>query len=220
MDRVRWPSVVEASRAMVAGYPDGITLRQLYYLVVSAGLIPHEANFYRRLSKHVALARRAGTFPDLLDPLRRVHVADHWRDVADFAEEMPDWFRLDRTRGQEHALYLAAEKDTLRMMCTDVVFDLGVPVLVVRGYASQTYVKEVRRRVRADPRPAVLQWVGDFDASGEDVERDFLERTACWSRVDRIAPDRAHPRPGRRARPATRRWEDRGPALEEVRRPP
>ncbi|MFJ3505745.1 hypothetical protein OG906_42505 (plasmid) [Streptomyces sp. NBC_01426] len=24
---------------------------------------------------------------------------------------MPDWFRLDRTAGQEHALYVAAEKD-------------------------------------------------------------------------------------------------------------
>lgn len=27
---------------------------------------------------------------------------------------------------------------------------------------------------------------GDFDCSGEDVERDWVERTGCWSRVTRV----------------------------------
>ncbi|MCG0283997.1 hypothetical protein [Streptomyces sp. PSAA01] len=28
--------------------------------------------------------------------------------------------------------------------------------------------------------------VGDFDASGADIERDWVTRTACWSHVERI----------------------------------
>ncbi|WP_262375214.1 hypothetical protein [Streptomyces sp. sk2.1] len=28
--------------------------------------------------------------------------------------------------------------------------------------------------------------VGDFDCSGEDIERDWLERTGCWSSVPRV----------------------------------
>ncbi|MFE5178583.1 hypothetical protein [Streptomyces sp. NPDC056634] len=28
--------------------------------------------------------------------------------------------------------------------------------------------------------------VGDFDCSGEDVERDWMARTACWSRTQRV----------------------------------
>ncbi len=28
--------------------------------------------------------------------------------------------------------------------------------------------------------------VGDFDASGADIERDWVARTACWSQVERV----------------------------------
>ncbi|MEN2416489.1 hypothetical protein AABB02_00040 [Streptomyces rimosus] len=28
---------------------------------------------------------------------------------------------------------------------------------------------------------------GDCDASGEDIERDFVARTGCWSTVERVA---------------------------------
>lgn len=27
---------------------------------------------------------------------------------------------------------------------------------------------------------------GDFDCSGEDVERDWVARTGCWSRTERV----------------------------------
>ncbi|MET8608899.1 hypothetical protein ABZV92_35745, partial [Streptomyces rubiginosohelvolus] len=33
---------------------------------------------------------------------------------------------------------------------------------------------------------AVLLYVGDFDASGADLERDWVARTACWASVERV----------------------------------
>ncbi|WP_327687214.1 hypothetical protein [Streptomyces sp. NBC_00467] len=36
------------------------------------------------------------------------------------------------------------------------------------------------------PRPAVLKYVKDFDCSGADIERDWVARTSCWSKVERI----------------------------------
>ncbi len=38
-----------------------------------------------------------------------------------------------------------------------------------------------------DGRPAILLYAGDLDPSGEDIDRDFIERTGCWSQVIRIA---------------------------------
>ncbi|WP_424534240.1 hypothetical protein ACOZ38_28515 [Sphaerisporangium viridialbum] len=67
---------------------------------------------------------------------------------------------------------VAAEKDTLRVMFTSWLVDLGIPVLVVRGFGSQSYVDVVRDRTRADPRRPVLLYVGDFDCSGADIERE------------------------------------------------
>ncbi|MGV9313586.1 hypothetical protein ACWDR0_15550 [Streptomyces sp. NPDC003691] len=88
---------------------------------------------------------------------------------------MPGWFRLDRTEGQERALYVAAEKDTLRQQLTGWLDEAGIPVLV----GSQSYADVVRDRVTADPRAGVLPVVGDFDCSGEDIERDWVARTAA-----------------------------------------
>ncbi|MFD9099039.1 hypothetical protein [Streptomyces collinus] len=57
---------------------------------------------------------------------------------------------------------------------------------MVRGFGSQSYVDVVRDRTAADPRQAHLAYVGDFDASGSDIERDWVERTGCWSWVTRV----------------------------------
>lgn len=50
--------------------------------------------------------------------VREVHAPPAWPGVDAFVREMPDWFGLDRTAGQEHALYVDAGKDTLRQQLT------------------------------------------------------------------------------------------------------
>ncbi|MFD3547045.1 hypothetical protein ACFWUW_15795 [Streptomyces sp. NPDC058655] len=59
-------------------------------------------------------------------------------------------------------------------------------MLVVRGFSSQSYADVVRDRVAHEQREACLLVVGDFDCSGEDIERDWVERTGCWSSVTRV----------------------------------
>ncbi|MET9432286.1 MULTISPECIES: hypothetical protein [unclassified Streptomyces] len=187
MGRLHWSAIVDRARAIVTAYGElGCTLRQVHYRLVAEGLIPNTAPTYRRLSSQLAQARRDGHFPDLIDTLREVHVPPAWTDASAFLVDVPGWFALDRTAGQRTALYVAAEKDTLRRMFTEWLADLGIPVLVVRGFGSQSYVDVVRARTARDPRPAVLLYVGDFDCSGEDIERDWTARTGCWSRVERV----------------------------------
>jgi len=41
--------------------------------------------------------------------------------------------------------------------------------------------------VQDKSRPAVLLYGGDFDASGEDIDRDLIARTDCWASVVRVA---------------------------------
>ncbi|GHD80116.1 hypothetical protein [Streptomyces goshikiensis] len=59
-------------------------------------------------------------------------------------------------------------------------------MLVVRGCSSQSYADVVRDRVAHEQREAHLAVVGDFDCSGEDIERDWVERTGCWSSVTQV----------------------------------
>ncbi|MGW1551259.1 hypothetical protein [Streptomyces sp. NPDC002346] len=152
--------------------------RRCHYRLVGEGLIPHTAPTYRRLSSRLAQARWEERFPDLVDPLREVHVPPAWPDVGAFLRAAPDWFALDRTAGQATTLYVACEKGTLRAQLTGWLEDTGVPVLVVRGFGSQSYVQVVRERTARDPRPAVLLCVGDFDACGPDRGRRTAAATA------------------------------------------
>ncbi|MGW4200997.1 hypothetical protein [Streptomyces sp. NPDC004726] len=174
--RIRWPAVVARAREIVEGYDGGVTLRQVMYRLVSEGVLPHTPSMYRHLSSHLAKARREGNFPDLIDTLREVHVPPAWPDATAFLGEVVGWFGLERTQGQR-PLYVAAEKDTLRQMFTTWLAEYGLPVLVVRGFASQSYADVVRRRTARQGRATLLRF-GDFDASGAEIERDWVRGTA------------------------------------------
>lgn len=80
------------------------------------------------------------------------------KPIADDVNEtqLRDWYRLDRTESPEHALYVAVEKDTLRQQLTGWLAEAGVPVLMVRGFSSQSYA-DVVRVTRGGAKP-FLSW--------------------------------------------------------------
>jgi hypothetical protein len=47
--RVQWVPVLEAAREIVSSYRTRVTLRQLFYRLVAAQLIPNTQPYYRRL---------------------------------------------------------------------------------------------------------------------------------------------------------------------------
>ncbi|MFD6464674.1 hypothetical protein [Streptomyces goshikiensis] len=78
-ERIRWPLVVERARQIVDGYaPLNVTLRQVMYRLAAEGVLPDAPPMYRRLSARLAQARREGSFPDLTDTMREVHVPPAW----------------------------------------------------------------------------------------------------------------------------------------------
>jgi hypothetical protein len=69
--------------------------------------------------------------------------------------------------------------------------DLGMPVILLRGYGSQTYLDNIKADVLRNGR-AVLIYSGDLDPSGMDIVRDLNERTKnCFSQVIQIAVTQA-----------------------------
>ncbi|MCW8382431.1 hypothetical protein [Streptomyces justiciae] len=182
--------MVEQARRIAAQYESRVTLRQPSAAVLPALCgrgDPEPGGSYRKLSAKLAASVRAGEGQDLVDLTRHVHVPACWPDAGAVLADTARAFRLDRTLGQPVALYLCSEKDTLRVLFEQWVGDLGIPVLVSRGYGSESYIRTVRDRARAERRPTVLVYVGDADASGEDVMRDFIARTGCWDRIEHVA---------------------------------
>lgn len=186
-DRIDWGLVLNRARAIVAEYDTPVTLRQLYYRLVAAELIPNRDAAYKGLSRVSAEARRAGTFPELMDRTRRVHQAPTFDGTADALDWLAAIYRRDRTIGQEVTVVLAVEKAGIVEQLTDWFGHYGVPVLALGGYSSQSYIGDAQRCTERYDRPAVLLYAGDFDPEGEDIDRDFIARTDCWAKVERIA---------------------------------
>jgi hypothetical protein len=179
--------VVDQASAIVADYDTPVTLRQLFYRLVAAELLPNTAHAYKHLSRLTARGRRDGTFPELADRDRLIHQAATFTGPDDARAWLANVYRRDRTEGQDVSLYVGVEKAGLVALLEAWFADLGVPILALGGYASQTHADEVVRDVERQGRPAVLLYAGDFDPSGEDIDRDFVDRTGCWAEVRRIA---------------------------------
>lgn len=70
--RLDWDWIVNEAAAIVRSYDTGVTLRQLFYQLVSRQIIPNSQNAYKGLSRYTARARRDGWFPSLIDKGRDV----------------------------------------------------------------------------------------------------------------------------------------------------
>lgn len=184
--RLNWAPIIARAAEIVRSYDTGVTLRQLHYRLVSEQLYANTQGNYKRLSELTAEARRNGTFPALIDRGRSIQRYYTFGGVADAIEDTLNTYRLDRTRGQDVSVYLGVEKAGMVIQLQAWFGDYGVPIAALGGYSSQTYADDLVADTARQDRPAILLYAGDFDPSGEDIDRDLIARTGCWTKVHRI----------------------------------
>lgn len=185
--KLQWDAIVQESARIVQSYSTGVTLRQLFYRLVSAHILPNSQNAYKGLSRYTARARREGWFPDFIDRNRSIHRFRTFTSPEAANEWLRAIYRRPRDENQEWSVYLGVEKSGIVEQLTSWFGEYGIGIVALGGYASQSYVDQIAREVDEQGRPAVFIYAGDFDPSGEDIERDFLERSGCWEEQHRIA---------------------------------
>ena len=148
--RIDWVPVIERARVFVESREPGtVTLRTVFYRLVIEALIPNVLAYYKRLSDRTAKARRAGEFPDLFDRGRSIHRYMTYPSPEAALDRLARTYRRDRTEGQEMSLYLGVEKAGHVTRLLTHFGALGIPILALGGYASQSYVKEIAAEVEA-----------------------------------------------------------------------
>lgn len=213
--RYNWSLILPEAARLVRSYGEdaGVTLRQLFYRLVAAEMLPNTQQAYGSLSAQSAEARRGtskfyeGTFPSLMDRGRDIDRPNLWSSAADAASWLAKRYMEDRSASQAVNLYVAVEKNALRGQLFQWFAPLGLPVIALGGYPSQTLADQVYDDTRQEGRrgkPNILIYGGDFDADGEDIQRDFEQRAGCFDDVMRVAltPDQIEqfalpPQPGK-----------------------
>ncbi len=185
----RWPDILDHARAILKTYDTPVTLRQLFYRLVADGTLPHTINDYKGLSEQTAGPRRSGTFPHFTEAGRPIHRTQTWDSPADAIDWLITRYRRDRTEGQPVHLYLMVEKAGLvAQLQSWFGSPLGIPVIATSGYASVTLQAKLKNDavMSAHGRATVAIYAGDWDATGEDIDRDLAANLPGMT-IERIA---------------------------------
>jgi len=155
-----------------------LTLRQLYYQLVTKNIIRNEERAYKNLSSLVSDARLAGMldWEAIEDRIRVPVIPSEWENLKDLVDSVLYSYRLPRWETQENYVELWVEKDALAGILRPMADQYHVPMMVNRGYSSQSAMHEASKRYLNQEKNLTLLYLGDFDPSGEDMVRDIADR--------------------------------------------
>lgn len=158
-----------------------LTLRQLYYQLVTRDVIPNIQSEYAKLSILLKEGRMGGMvdWDAIEDRLRKPSSPPSWDSPKDIMVAVTNQYELPRQKGQNTYLEVWVEKDALSGVLKRVTEKYHVPILVNRGYSSASAMfdsyKRFKRSIDIKKRCIVL-YLGDYDPSGIDMIRDIRSR--------------------------------------------
>lgn len=152
-----------------------LTLRQLYYQLVSRDVISNNDKEYAKLSNILKNGRMAGIVDwSSIEDRVRVPKLPYWvKDVKDAIKDTIQQYRLDRMKGQERKIEIWVEKDALSNVLYRVSEKYHIRLMVNRGYSSVSAMYDAYNRLSSND---VILYFGDHDPSGMDMIRDVRER--------------------------------------------
>ena len=170
-------NIIEEYRA--EGYK--LTLRQLYYQLVSRDIIPNKQSEYNKISKLLKEGRMGGVVDwDAIEDRLRVPYLPYYNSSPRQAiDDAISHYRLDRQKGQDVYLEVWVEKDALSGVLKRITSKYHVNLLVNRGYGSVTAIHDAYERFHEriiTGKKTMILYLGDHDPSGIDMVRDIRER--------------------------------------------
>jgi hypothetical protein len=158
-----------------------LTLRQLYYQLVSRDVIPNTEKSYKRVGSIINDARLAGLvdWSAIEDRTRNVRSLAHWDNPADIVDAVAKQFRMDMWEGQTYRPEVWIEKDALVGVIEGVCHQYDVPFFSCRGYTSQSEMWSASQRMIKHAENGQVPYIlhfGDHDPSGKDMSRDIAAR--------------------------------------------
>ena len=164
-----------------------LTLRQLFYQLVTKNIIANTQREYKKLGDLLSRARLAGLIDwnIIEDRVRRPVKPLEFGTIQDRIDLAVENFRLKRWTDQPEYVELWVEKDALSSVIEPICDDLHVTMMVNRGYSSSSAMYEASKRIERErgDREATIIYLGDFDPSGEDMVRDIQDRLTTFESI-------------------------------------
>jgi hypothetical protein len=158
-----------------------LTLRQLYYQLVSRDIIQNNKKEYQKLSSLLVKGRMFGIVDwyAIEDRTRQPYIPYSVDDVADAIEDTISQYRLDRMKNQDVYIEVWVEKDALSGVLKRITSKYHITLVVNKGYGSASSMYDASNRIKKaieQNKECHILYLGDFDPSGMNMVDDIKNR--------------------------------------------
>lgn len=178
--------LLEGTKSILASEPGRMTIRHLYYRLVSAAFLEKTELEYKRLCGLLANWRRAKLIPwtAFVDNLRWHMGLPTYDCISDAVLNAVASYRRNAWSETKVYVEIWCEKDAIAGILHDVADPFGVKVFACRGFASLSSLSaaaEIFKSQERSGRRNIVYYFGDFDPSGlcidlkarQSLEEDF-----------------------------------------------
>ena len=153
-----------------------MTVRGLFYNCENVyHVVAKSEGGYEQVAKQVLAMRRAGVIPYsyISDSTRWVRKPESYTDMLAYLEHGRKAYRRALWDNQSHYVEIWCEKDTIAGILSDITKEWEVPLLVVRGYSSDTFIYNAAENIKAQRKPPFIYYFGDWDKHGVNISNDI-----------------------------------------------
>ncbi len=157
----------------VADEYERLTIRQLYYQLVSRGVIEKTEAAYDRVCDQSGQLRIGGALPygKIVDEHRTRQIVGQWDGLTELLETAQHSYRRNYWTHQPYHVEVWCEKAALSGIIRPICDTYGVYFVALKGFGSHTIIYNTAQHIIWTGKPAIVLYFGDHDASGWSISR-------------------------------------------------
>ena len=172
---------IDAAIYEIAEAERPVTVRGIFYRVLARGLVDKSDKGYRAVQRRTLILRRNRMLPySWITDGTRLKLKPDTYDSAQQALEITAYtYRRAMWVNQPNYVEIWSEKDAIRGVVWPVTHEFDVPLLIARGFGSETFLERTAADLAEQGKPATIYQLGDHDPSG----------VAAWADIQRKLRD-------------------------------
>lgn len=161
------------------------TVRGVFYGMSVRGLVSKDDSGYRKVQRRVLELRRNGdiSYDWISDATRWQRKPQTHASLADMLRDAQQFYRRDFWAQHGEYVEIWCEKDALAGVLLEATARWDVPLMVSRGFSSDSYLYTSAASLALQEKPAHVYLFTDYDAAGLEIDLKIREG------LRRFAPD-------------------------------
>ena len=167
-----------------------VTVRGLYYQAEVASLpgISKDDKDYAKVQRQVLKLRREGrlSYSDIADATRWMRKPTTHDSVEEALRDTARFYRKALWADADSYVEIWVEKDALAGVIYPITSLYDVPLMITRGFSSETFCYEAIAARGEDDRSYHVYYLGDFDRAGQDAANSLQEKLERFANEEGI----------------------------------